>query len=216
MIEKLKPCPFSHDLLPEAVESFKHGAGVGIDASGYGISVVCVICGTRGPAHETESEAVAAWNRRASQGEPKKMIAFVDHGPRTSLAAALMAQREPQAGASADVEALVERLAGEYCLWDNYDGKRPAHWRDDETTLDRCLCTGGPEWHYDQARWWIGALRSRAGVGEDTVTRALAGFLYDEVNIARGRGRRLLDDDLRPLAQHVVARLSGDDQGEGV
>lgn len=56
MSATLLPCPFCGSL-----DLFS--GGVGIDCMDHGI--ICESCAGRGPAEESEAEAVTSWNRRA-------------------------------------------------------------------------------------------------------------------------------------------------------
>lgn len=88
MSEKLKPCPFTHDHIDtETLEAVGEDPLIVLDnEESGGWSVFCILCGMRGPQTSARNEAIAAWNRRAPQGEPS------------------------EAGASPDVEVLVETV----------------------------------------------------------------------------------------------------------
>lgn len=64
-IDKLEPCPYCGDYGAEVAES-----NVTSIFGGLKKAVFCNLCFAEGPTAETVTNAVAAWNRRATQAVP--------------------------------------------------------------------------------------------------------------------------------------------------
>lgn len=133
-MSELKPCPF--DGTDDAL------AVRGDYMAGYG--VYCR-CGTEGPLRISEAEAIAAWNRRAPQGEPTPESQGGLSGTHYDYSTAV------QAAWDASVEQVHRELAGAG-VGEDWEIRR-----NDDGTVDEIVGTGS--FHMEQLDtdlWWCG------------------------------------------------------------